>query len=158
MFYELSSAGIEDVLRTQILAHVGCYDGQSVYVIPISYAYDGTDVYCHSLEGKKIEAMRRNPAVCFQVERLRNFANWESVIAWGEFIEIKDSGGIKLAKQVLLSRKLPVLSSDTTHLGKYWPFTDDSSDNETPGIFFRIKLDKKTGRSELQTESLATYF
>ena len=158
MFNELSSAKIEEVLHSHFLAHIGCFDGQSVYVVPISYAYDGTYVYCHSLEGKKLDIMRKNPAVCLQVERIRNFANWESVIAWGQFIELKNTEEIKLATRVLLNRKLPVLSSDTTHLGKYWPFTGDSSDNEIPGIFFRIKLDKKTGKSELQSESLDVYF
>ena len=42
------------------------------------------------MEGKKIEMMRKNPEVCFQVDAIADLLNWESVICWGKFEEIVD--------------------------------------------------------------------
>ena len=42
-------------------------------------------LYCHSGEGLKLQMMRANPSVCFEVDRHENLANWQSVIAQGTF-------------------------------------------------------------------------
>jgi nitroimidazol reductase NimA-like FMN-containing flavoprotein (pyridoxamine 5'-phosphate oxidase superfamily) len=86
-------------LQSQIVGRIGCHDGDLVYVVPISYAYDGEYVYFHSYEGKKIDIMRKNPKICFQIDEMKDMANWKSVIAWGEFEELNDyEEKIKLSK------------------------------------------------------------
>ena len=157
MIEELSSLEIENVLRTQVVGRIGCHDGDLVYVVPISYAYDGEYVYFHSYEGKKVEMMRKNPQVCFQVDETKDMANWKSVIAWGEFEELTDHEKRNKALQHLLERRLPVSSSITTHLGQTWPFTGNGKNglNEIPGIVFRIYLTEKTGKYEYASESPA---
>ena len=115
--------------------------------MPVSYAYDGTYVYVHSREGMKIDFMRNNPAVCFQVDNLHDLGNWQSVIAWGNYDELLDGPDRKHAIDTLLKRRLPIISSVTTHLGATWPFTSEG-DTEVDGIIFRIALTKKTGRYE----------
>src|SRR5215470_5015258 len=85
---ELSAREIEDLLHKQFVGRIGCHDKDSVYVVPISFAYEDNCVYCHAYEGKKIDIMRMNPKVCFQVDEMGDMANWQSVIAWGKFEEI----------------------------------------------------------------------
>src|SRR5476651_2664138 len=90
MFGKLNANEIGEVLKHQILGRIGCHSGDITYIVPISYAYDGEYVYAHTQEGLKMEIMRQNPQVCFEVELLENMANWKTVIAWGEFEEIKE--------------------------------------------------------------------
>ena len=78
-------------MERQIIGRIGCSNGSKTYIVPISYAYDGECVYCHTHEGMKIEYMRRNPNVCFEVDHQHNMANWQSIIAWGVFEELTDS-------------------------------------------------------------------
>lgn len=158
MIETLASPEVENLLRTQIVGRIGCHDGDFMYVVPISYAYDGEYVYCHSYEGKKIEMMRKNPKVCFQVDEMRDMANWKSVVAWGEFEELTDHDARSKALQILLKRQLPISSSITTHLGQTWPFTGNGTNglSEIPGIVFRIYLEEKTGKCECTSESPAT--
>ncbi len=52
-------------------------------------------VYGHTMEGMKINMMRKNPRVCFEVDVMQNMANWKSVIAWGEFEELSSEPGRK---------------------------------------------------------------
>jgi nitroimidazol reductase NimA-like FMN-containing flavoprotein (pyridoxamine 5'-phosphate oxidase superfamily) len=155
MIRQLSSTEIDDLLNKQIVGRIGCYDENEIYVVPISYAYEANTIYCHSFEGKKMEMMRKNPKVCFQVDEMKDMANWKSVIAWGNFVELKDKKEKNKALKVLLKRPLPFISSITTHLGETWPFTSITEEelNKISGIVFRVFLKEKTGKLEATSES-----
>ena len=147
MIGKLSSEEIEELLRKQVLGHIACYAKGKPYIVPVSYAYDGQSIYVRALEGKKLEMMRENPEVCFQAEDLENMAEWKSVIGWGKYEELTDQKERTKGLKILLDRILPLLSSETTHLGAYWPFPPDDL-NSITGVIFRIRLEEKTGRFE----------
>lgn len=138
---------VENLLKTQIVGRIGCYSDGETYVVPISYAYDGSYIYCHTHEGKKAAMMRKNPNVCFEIDELKDMANWKSVIVQGVFEELKEKHERNVAMQTLLGRYLPIMSSVTTHLGEHWPFQPDDT-TEIKGLVFRIKVIQKTGRFE----------
>jgi nitroimidazol reductase NimA-like FMN-containing flavoprotein (pyridoxamine 5'-phosphate oxidase superfamily) len=155
MIGKLTSEEIESLLQQQFTGHLGCQDKDTVYVVPVSYAYDGGNIYCHSLEGQKVAMMRNNPKVCFQVDEMKDMANWKSVITWGNFEEIDDEMERRKALHILSARRLPISSSITTHLGQAWPFTDEGANvlDGITGIFFRISLTEKTGEYESSSVS-----
>jgi nitroimidazol reductase NimA-like FMN-containing flavoprotein (pyridoxamine 5'-phosphate oxidase superfamily) len=99
--------------------------------------------------------MRKHSAVCFEVDHLDNMANWQSVIAHGQFDEIRDSGLRKEALHRLFDRKLPFINSETMRLSKEWPFVPVDV-NKIDGVTFRIRLEEKTGRYE-RMEALAAH-
>lgn len=138
---------IEQLLSKQLVGRIGCQAEGLLYVVPVSYAYDTNSVYVHTYNGMKIDIMRKNPQVCFQVDDTKNLANWQSVVTWGEFEELNSAELRKLAAEKLQARILPALSSETMHISKDWPFPQ-ADDEPIGGIFFRIKLTKKTGRFE----------
>jgi nitroimidazol reductase NimA-like FMN-containing flavoprotein (pyridoxamine 5'-phosphate oxidase superfamily) len=150
MIAEMKSQEIETLLSTQIIGHLGCHAGGVTYVVPISYAYDGEYIYAHAFEGMKIKMMRINPQVCFQIDKMENMANWQSVIVWGEFEELRSAEQRKEALQKLMDRILPVISSETTHLSPHWPFPPEEM-GSIKGIVFQIKVQKKTGLFEKAT-------
>ncbi|OQY92932.1 MAG: pyridoxamine 5'-phosphate oxidase [Sphingobacteriales bacterium UTBCD1] len=147
MFGELNNQEIENVLKSQIIGRLACYADGVVYVVPISYAYDGEYIYARALEGMKIEMMRKNPKVCFQTDKMENLANWESIVVWGDFEELKSDSERDHAIKTLMERVLPLISSETMHLSPHWPFPTEETGN-IEGILFRIKVEKKTGRFE----------
>jgi uncharacterized protein len=155
MIGKLTSEEIENLLHQQFIGHLGCQDKDSVYVVPVSYAYDGSNVYCHSFEGQKVIMMRNNPKVCFQIDEMKDMANWKSVIAWGNFEEIDDEMERGKALHILSERRLPISSSITTHLGQTWPFTDEGANalKGISGLFFRISLKEKCGKYESSSVS-----
>lgn len=151
MFGKLDSPQIEQLLERQLVGRIGCHANGITYVIPISYAYDGDYIYAHTFPGMKIDLMQKNPRVCFQVDDTRNLANWQSVICWGEFEEINDETIKVQALEKLNKRVLPVLSSETMHITPEWPFPA-TADETVDGIFFRIKVEERTGRYEKSAE------
>src|SRR6185295_10307374 len=155
MIGKLTSEEIEELLHQQFIGHLGCQDKDTVYVVPVSYAYEEGKIYCHSFEGQKVEMMRNNPKVCFQVDEIKDRANWKSVITWGNFEEIDDEIERRKALHILSARRLPISSSITTHLGETWPFTDEGANvlKGIDGLFFRILLKEKTGEYECSSVS-----
>lgn len=149
MFGTLNNEEIENILHHQVIGRVGCHANNTTYVVPVSFAYSGDCVYALTGEGMKIQFMRQNPQVCFEVEELTDPGNWKSVICWGEFEELTDDAERMRALELLYDRHLPMVTSATTRLSPSWPFRPDSL-NSIPGIAYRIRLFKKTGKFEKQ--------
>ncbi|MCX8125597.1 MAG: pyridoxamine 5'-phosphate oxidase family protein [Dehalococcoidia bacterium] len=54
------------------------------YVVPVSYGYKDGRIYFHSaLKGKKIDLMKSNSRVCFEIDEWEKDKGWASVICYG---------------------------------------------------------------------------
>lgn len=147
MFGDLNSNEIEELIKNQFFGRIGCHADGVTYVVPISYAYDGTFIYGHTFEGMKISMIRKDPNICFEVENTKNLANWQTMISWGFFEELSDGPEKEEAVRKLEARVLPILSSETMRISPLWPFYS-TKEEAIGGIIFRIRLNKKTGRFE----------
>jgi uncharacterized protein len=87
---ELTRDEIEDFLRTQRIAHLGCHAGGETYVVPLIYAYEDVTVVAVTTEGRKIAMLRENPNVCVEVDEYDadGRGSWRSVIAQGVYEEL----------------------------------------------------------------------
>src|SRR3954471_16414750 len=92
---ELPSEEIEALLRAAIVGRIACCghgatgDGRP-YLVPLAYGYDGDAIYAHSGPGRKLDLMRAEPRVTFEVDEAKAADRWRSVIAEGTFEEIDD--------------------------------------------------------------------
>ena len=149
MLGELSPEEIEEVLRSEITGRIGCHADGRTYVVPVTYAYEGGDVYCHSPEGLKLRMMRKNPNVCFEVDRVRDMGNWRSVIASGRFEELSGRDALS-GMDVLIKRFAAIERPDEPH-PSYVFRESDAEPPQTDGreiAIFRIRLTEKSGRFE----------
>lgn len=151
MLGKLNPDDVETLVKQQLVGRIGCHAKDVTYVVPISYAYDGAYIYGHTFEGMKVDMMRKNPKVCFQVDDTTDLANWQSAVLWGEFEELAEGPDRILALHKLTERRLPLISSETMHLTSQWPFRDEDV-SKISGIVFRILVTEKTGRFEKSTE------
>ena len=116
MLGELTANQIEAVLHREVIGRIGCHADDITYIVPTTYAYDGEFVYGHTKEGMKIDIMRKNPKVCFEVDTLENMSNWRSIIAWGIFEELNTKEGRSSGMQQLIDRVMPLLTGETTFI------------------------------------------
>lgn len=90
---------IERILYGSDICRIAMVDGSSPYIVPLNYGYDGNALYIHSASaGRKIEILKQNNRVCFEIEYhsqiVRNeipcewTAKYRSLIGYGtiEFI------------------------------------------------------------------------
>jgi len=147
MLGTLTSEQIENVLRTQMTGRIGCYADNEIYIVPVTYAYHDGFIYAHSKEGRKIRMMRMNPNVCFQVDAMENMANWRSVLAWGQFEELKTQEEQKYGMHILANRLTPYTTSTTVRRPTE-PVHPKIVEKRTKPVIYRIRVEKSTGRFE----------
>lgn len=148
MLGTLTNAEIEKVLTSNVIGRIGCCDNQKMFVVPVTYAYDGRFIYGHTVEGLKITILRKNPSCCFEVDEMNSISDWRSVIAWGTF-EALTGEEAQSAENFLVERLQSLAPSETSHPHRMGP--GSSSRTLTQGknpIIYRIRLDEKTGRFE----------
>jgi len=148
MLGALNAEEIEQVLRDNVLGRVGCTDGLKTYVVPMTYVYDDGCVIGHTAEGLKIEILRKNPECCFEVDQMKSISNWQSVIAWGTFKELK---GVEAdnALEKITNKLLPLMPSETSLVARMGPISDKRTSTQfNNSIVYQITLKVKTGRYE----------
>src|ERR1700675_2828469 len=86
---------IEDIIDRVEVCHIGLSWHDLPYIVPVNFGYQDGAIYFHSAkEGMKIDYLRQNPNVCFQMEidvtlmKADDPCNWgskyRSVIGFGK--------------------------------------------------------------------------
>ncbi len=92
---------IETVIQKAAVCRLGLSDGNMPYVVPVCFGYRNNVLFIHSaLRGMKIDIIRRNKNVCFEVDinteivKAENGCNWgvnyQSVIGFGKASFVED--------------------------------------------------------------------
>jgi nitroimidazol reductase NimA-like FMN-containing flavoprotein (pyridoxamine 5'-phosphate oxidase superfamily) len=147
MLGKLNSEQMDYVLHSQVVGRIGCYANGRVYLVPITYLYDGQYIYAHTKEGLKIGMMRQNPHICFEVDAIQNMANWQSVILQGVYEELTGEES-QNARRLLLNRMTPLLVSETSLPEDSPVMHQPVSSTPLVPVTFRIRITEKTGRYE----------
>ena len=137
------------VMPLSTVGRLACTDGKQPYIVPVTYTYDGEYIYGQTNEGTKLKMLRKNPNVCFEVDMMTDMRNWQSVIVYGIFEELKN-GEAKKARDILFGRVLSLMTSSTIHAHQHEVTGEVDDSNREKYIMYRIKIQKMTGRFEKQ--------
>jgi nitroimidazol reductase NimA-like FMN-containing flavoprotein (pyridoxamine 5'-phosphate oxidase superfamily) len=142
----LNDAEITAVLQNSMLGRIGCSNGSEIYIVPVTYIYTDNAVVFHSFEGKKLDMMRHNPEVCFEVESITDHQNWKCVIAQGTFEELTDPQLTDQVRKRLTEVSLKKKASLTAlppaeHAGSLQRSSEVS-------VFYRVSFHRVSGRYE----------
>ncbi len=75
---------VNRILSQASVCRIAMAEGSHPYVVPVSFAFKGTDLYFHSAKtGKKIDILKQNPNVCFEVDMPEGLIENESACLWG---------------------------------------------------------------------------
>lgn len=105
---------MEDILQRAVVCRLAVCDGNLPYVVPLNFGYETGHLYFHSApEGRKIEALKANPNVCFEVDIDQEIvlgehpcewtARYRSVIGFGRARLLEDGEEKKKALDVILN-------------------------------------------------------
>lgn len=135
VIFDLTRDEIDELLLKQVVGRIGCHAQGFTYVVPVIYAYDGDALYVASIDGQKVEMMRANPRVCFEVDTYGP-EGWRSAIVQGLFEELSEAEAPKVL--TLLRQRFP--GGSKGH--RRQPQT-----NGRPAVCFRIGIETVTGRA-----------
>lgn len=100
--HDMTDAECRHALAVANVGRIGCAHNNQPYVVPIYFAYHEHYLYAISTVGQKIEWMRANPLVCVQIDELRSYDDWMSVIVFGRYEELPDEPAFKRAREQAL--------------------------------------------------------
>jgi nitroimidazol reductase NimA-like FMN-containing flavoprotein (pyridoxamine 5'-phosphate oxidase superfamily) len=144
MLGKMNADETEQLLLRGTLGRIGCAAEGRVYIVPITYAYDGECVVAHSADGLKVRTMRASPAVCFEVEEIVDLAHWNCVVAQGTYEELRGADEER-AEALLRSRFGSTVTSETA---LRHPRFHGVAQPVSRTTLFQIRLTEKTGRFE----------
>jgi nitroimidazol reductase NimA-like FMN-containing flavoprotein (pyridoxamine 5'-phosphate oxidase superfamily) len=145
----LSDRDIDALLSGQSFGHLACSDKGKPYIVPMAYVFHNNALYGQTTEGKKVDILRRNPLVCFQVEDVSG-NGWRSAQCWGTFEEL-DFAALQQPQAVDIVRMLTKhIASIQQRMGVTVPFGPDGQaavdQQGRRATVFRIAIQEKTGR------------
>ena len=107
-------AAIEAILKETAVCRLGLCDEGQPYVVPVCFGYKDNVLYFHSAgEGRKLEILRKNNNVCFEVDidqkivKARQGCDWgmnyKSVIGFGRAVFIEDVESKRRALDIIMA-------------------------------------------------------
>jgi nitroimidazol reductase NimA-like FMN-containing flavoprotein (pyridoxamine 5'-phosphate oxidase superfamily) len=77
-------SAIESIIRRALVCRIAMLDGGQPYVVPVCFGYEDNILYFHSSnEGRKLDMLSRNNAVCFEVDVDHEIVRGETACKWG---------------------------------------------------------------------------
>ena len=104
---------IEEILKESEICRLAMMDGNRPYLLPFNYGYRDGYIYIHCApEGKKLDLLRKNPEVCFEIEHTAELikadkaCNWSelyrSVVGYGRVEIIRDLADKVLGLEIIM--------------------------------------------------------
>ncbi len=92
---------IDEIIKKAKVCRIGLSDNNMPYVVPVNFGYENNCLYFHSSQkGKKIDILKKNNNVCFQVDvdvelvKAKKACKWDvkyrSVIGFGKAHFVED--------------------------------------------------------------------
>ncbi len=80
----LDSAIIQKILSKSEVCRIAMIDNDKPYIVPLNYGYKDNTIYFHSAPfGKKIELLKINNKVCFEIELFTQIVKKKIPCDWG---------------------------------------------------------------------------
>ena len=106
---------IEQILAGAEICRIAMIDGDVPYMLPFNYGYRDQCIYIHSAPaGKKIELLKKNSMVCFEIEQTARIipkekaCKWatlyRSVVGYGQIEIIDDVEGKKEGLAIIMTQ------------------------------------------------------
>ncbi len=75
---------IDRLLSRASVCHIAMTEGVHPYIVPVNFARENNELYFHSAKtGRKIDILKKNPHVCFEVDIPGGLVENELACRWG---------------------------------------------------------------------------
>jgi nitroimidazol reductase NimA-like FMN-containing flavoprotein (pyridoxamine 5'-phosphate oxidase superfamily) len=106
---------IAEILQKATICRIAMVDDGKPYIVPMNFGYADNNIYLHSaLAGRKIEILKQNNHVCFEVEidcelvqsdTACNFGmRYKSVIGFGQAVFLEDLTQKRHAFEIIMQK------------------------------------------------------
>jgi hypothetical protein len=134
-----------EIISANNICRIALSENNIPYIVPVNYGFNGKSLFIHSAKyGKKIDIIKNNPSICFEVsDSIRVLLSenpcgsgtmYRSVIGFGKITEITDNDNKIKCLNIIMKH----------HTGKEsWKFHDLEINKVS---VFEIEIDYMTGK------------
>jgi nitroimidazol reductase NimA-like FMN-containing flavoprotein (pyridoxamine 5'-phosphate oxidase superfamily) len=140
MIREMSRQECDMLLAQNRIGRMGFRDGDAISILPISYAFHEGVLYAHCAPGHKLDCLREDPTVGFEVDEIRNIQTWRSVLIHGRCEVLTQQTDLVQARMQLLRAFEGSHMNATAGHGHRTTLAE--------ATLLRIHIDSITGRAE----------
>lgn len=142
MLGTLTDLQMNHLLASQVRGRIACTNGKRSFILPFTYIFDGDYIYGELHDKRKMEVLRKNPVVCFEIDQIHGLTSWQEVIVEGKIEELSGEEE-KKAKDFLSEHIYPFAFDKNSYKTK--PAAGMFNKRGTKPILCRIKIEKKSG-------------
>lgn len=116
---------IEKAINESDVVRVGFAVGDTPYIVPMNFGYDQGAFYFHCAKnGRKIDMMRSNPNVCFELEAKKELITGDRPCDWSmKYVSVMGSGKLSIIESDEEKRR--AMDLIMVHYGATGPFHYD---------------------------------
>ena len=140
----INRADIEKILQASRVCRLAMVADNTPYIVPMSFGSRVGKMFFHSAgQGQKIELIKKNPRVCFEVDQVGKLKKAALACDWG--VEYKSVIGWGKAELVSdLKEKTAALNIIMAHYsGKTFEYPDKMLDRT---LVIQVTIDRITGK------------
>lgn len=132
---------IEQIFKDAQVCRLGLYDGNSPYIVPLNFGYKENTLFFHSaLVGRKIDILKKNPGVCFEIDIPGKTISSDKACNWSmAFLSIIGEG-----KVIFINNETEKINALNVVMGHYsdkdeWDFNKKMVEKT---LVFKVDIDK----------------
>lgn len=150
MVTDLSTKECLQIISNNYIGHLGYISGSIPIVVPITYYFNTADdkLISYSLEGKKIDGMRKQNSVTFLITEITSVNQWKSVLVHGTFEELSGETAKEQLHQFTKGVKYLVNKEDNMEVQFVSDFSQQIYGEGQP-IVYRIKIIDFSGKQRI---------
>jgi uncharacterized protein len=138
-------AEILAVMTEALVCRIGLSDGGAPYVVPMNFGLGENCLYLHcATEGRKLDILRKNDRVCFEMDLLREIRPGKESCGWGAFYESVIGFGRAVIVEASAEKKA-ALDRIMEHCGAESPFSYPDETLARTAVI-RIDIESVTGK------------
>ena len=147
MIKNLISKECIEILSNNYIGRLAFIAKGQPFVVPITYYYDqaNNSIVSYSAEGCKIEAMRKNRSISFEVDEIISLNRWRSILVHGLFEELSSIDAKHQLHQFSQGVKNIIATKEKENPQFIGEFSSKLKKESIP-IVYRLNIDIITGK------------
>ena len=146
---EITDRNVIDLILTKSeICRIAMIDGDKPYIVPLNYGYFENAIYIHSSPlGKKMELLKLNKNVCFEIEYHSEIIKNESPCEWGsEYRSVIGYGHVEIITDSEEKRRgLDIIMN---HYGKPGKSVYKNSQVDSI-VILKLNIEQLTGKQNM---------
>ena len=139
-----SKEEIESVIQKALVCRLAMADENGPYIVPLSFGYRDGALYFHcAKEGRKLDILKKNKRVCFEIDTDHEIVESEKACKWGMKYKSVIGFGNAFFIEDMESKKRALDIIMRHYSGRSFEFEEKEVNRV---VIFKIEIESMTGK------------